>query len=635
MAVIILAVYALYWPAVPGPFMFDDWVNLSLLGAHKKLGEFQQVLIFITREGTSFIDRPLSRLSFYLNDHAWPSSPEGFRLTNITIHALNSILIWWLSLRLLKLFRPNLSSQTHLLLPFVIALIWAIHPIQVNAVAYIIQRMTLLSGTFVLAGLITYTYGRESLATEPYRGVILMSLAIVVFMPLAFLSKQNGILMPLFIAATEFTLFRQTPGHKTARRWSIPFVLGPVVLVLSALSIRAQEKVFSWYDAQPFTPLERVLTESRILFDYLAAIFLPQAHTSTLFHDNYPISHSLLSPPSTLPAVLGILALTAIAVFGRKRMPLLAFACGWYIVGHLLESSIIGLELYYEHRNYIPLFGPVFALVYATHAALKEKPAAALGLATTFTALLAFITLMNTSVWHTKESLISNWYKENPKSLRTANLMVGLLNERSDYVSARTILQQSAKEWPRNPQPPLLTLLLDCVNNRTGPDSLEKTLSAIPKNYAHSNIVLDILEKLHAPVTAGYCPPLTLDDLERIVQHLLMNPNTKRADASRKWRTLTYNLYFLQARIASEQRNLNKAMQYADKANEILPNPNLMILQAAWLSSAGLYEEALQIARRALTLSREKALFDALNPYEENLQSLISNIEKQARTNTP
>ena len=611
--------------------MFDDWVNLGVLGSHDDLPMLQQILVFITREGASIIDRPLSRLSFYINDVAWPSDPASFRLTNIAIHALNSLLVWWLSLRLLTLYRPDIGMPTRLALITTVTLLWAIHPIQVNAVAYVIQRMTLLSGTFVLGGLITYTYGRELVQMRPGKGLLIMSLALIIFLPAAFLSKQNGILLLLFIAITEYTLFCRLAGGRAVKRWSIPFLLAPTLITLLALTLKADEKVFSWYDAMPFTPMERLLTESRILFDYLGGILIPRAHTSSLFHDDYLLSHSLIDPPSTLIAVLALLAIVSISVIKRKQWPLLAFACGWFLAGHVLESSVIGLELYYEHRNYIPSFGIIFGVVMGAQTLLQGRPIIAALLASSLIALFTFVTYMNTTLWHSRESLVTNWYEENPKSLRTANLMAGMLNDQGNYKSARAVLDRAGAEWPRNPEPPLLILLLDCVNNHISATSLEQALAAIPQDYTHSNIAVNIIEKLHGPVVAGSCPPLSLNSIEILLQHMLENPKVTKKHKSRKWKSLSYNLYFWMARVAAEQRNLNKAMHYADLANEITPNPDLMTLQAAWLASAGLYREALTVARRALALSRDTALFDYLNPYEQNLLNLIDTLQQKIR----
>jgi len=614
--------------------MFDDWVNLGSLQNNPQLNLSQRALIFITREGTTFLARPLSLLSFYLNDISWPSNPEGFRYTNISIHALNSILIFWLTLRILHLSHSKILHDHNYIIAAAVALMWALHPIHVNSVAYVIQRMTLLSATFVLGGVITYTYGRELIHQQIIRkGLIYMSLAIILFLPLAFFCKQNGVLLPLFILIIEHTLFSKPKEKKIVRSWSIPFLALPIIAVVSALIYKAHEKVFSWYDALTYTPAERLMTESRILFDYLNTIILPKARTSSLFHDNFPISHSLTDPISTLPAIVLILIAFFIAIYKRQKWPFLSFAILWFLAGHLLESSIIGLELYYEHRNYIPSYGIILAIAVSAGTLLINKKIILSSLAIMYLSLFVFVTQMNTSIWGNKAELISNWYTENPGSLRTANAMTGLLQQIGKYEDARKVIINAENNWPNSPEPPLFLLLLDCVNNNVSANAIQRTINAIPREYDHSNIALDIVEKLHKQIKRNNCPPLKLEDLTAIILHLLENSNTKNKDASAKWKIVTHNLYFWLARIASEQGDLNKAMQYADAANNVKPSVSLKTLQAFWLASAGLNKEALVFAREALQLSDRLALIKYANPQREKIINLINTLKSKQQEN--
>lgn len=626
---IILTVFTLYWPSLEGPFMFDDWVNLGVIGNHQQLPIAKQIAIFVTREGTSLIDRPISRLSFYLNDNAWPSNPEGFRYTNIGIHAINAILVFWLSLRLLTLVSNETERKSNIVIAALVATAWAIHPIHVNTTAYIIQRMTLLSGTFVLGGVIIYTYGREIVNRNKKKGIILLSLSILLFLPLAFLSKQNGILLPLFIAATEFTLLQHLVGARIIKRWSLLFILTPIMFVIFLFSIKSNKYIFSWYDALPFSPTERLLTETRILFDYLVNILAPQARASSLFHDDYLVSTSILNPPITLISILALVAIVVLSIAKRKKWQLFTFATWWFLAGHLLESSIIGLELYYEHRNYIPSVGIIFSAIVGGSILLKKRRAIGILSCTCLVLLIAFVTYLNTTAWQSREILAANWYEENPDSLRTSNLMAGTLYNIGKYESARSVLEKAANAWPNSPEPPLYLLLLDCLRGKTTARSVEETLESIPQNYTHSNIAIDIIRKLQAPISDGMCPPLTLRDIDAILKHMLKNPIVDKHNKSRKWKQLTYSLYLERARNYASRRNLNKAMHFADLAYSVKPNPDILSQQATWLASAGLYKESTSVAKRALVLSRKQAVLDYINPHEKNLLDLISALEQR------
>jgi len=623
------AVFAFYHPTLSGPFIFDDGANLQRLKAYGDLSLWERMLYFITYDGKSLIQRPLSYLSFFINDHAWPSNPEGFRHTNIAIHAINTLLAFWLSFKLLRLIYPSFEEQQRLLFSGAIALVWALHPIQVNAVAYIIQRMTLLAGTFTFAGLLCYATGRQALMQEKVKnGWIWMSLAIVVCMPLAFLSKQTGVLLPLYILAIETALLHKVPGHQQALRWSYLFVAMPMSAVIIALTFKAHEKVFQWYDALPFGPAERLLTESRILWDYLFAILIPRAHVSSLYHDNYPISHSLLDPPTTLLAIIAFLAAITGAILLRRKTPLLLFAISWFLMGHLLESTIIGLELFYEHRNYLPSFGILFALLVGGYRLFKSRWPVYAALAAIYITMITFVGYLNATKWRSFPELIMSWYQDNPESIRTMKSMTGLLHTTGNYEIARKILLRHQKIWPKSPEPPLMVLLLDCLNHKVTPLSAQTALLAIPDNYWHNNALSELITKLHEPIADGFCPPLTLNDLEKIVLRLLEHPQVHAADKSSKWGAVARNLYYNLAEIGRDQRNLNKAITALDKGNEVWPTTSLYITKMKWLISAGLYREALEAARQALALSRRQTLCAYLNPYETMLLSTIAELQK-------
>ena len=626
------AVFLFYDPTLPGPFIFDDGANLQRLEAYADLGLWERMRYFVTNDGQSLIERPLSYLSFFINDHAWPSNPEGFRHTNIAIHAINTLLVLWLALRLLELTSFATNGRQRLFLATGVALLWGLHPIQVNAVAYIIQRMTLLAGTFTFAGLLCYLGGRQLLAQGKIRlGLGWMSAAILVCMPLAFLSKQTGVLLPLYLFTIEAALLREVPGHRLARRWGYAFLGLPVAAVVTALTLKAHDKIFQWYDALPFSPAERLLTESRVLWDYLFALLLPRAHLSSLYHDNYPISHTLLDPPSTLVATASLVLIVVAALVLRKRVPLLFFAVFWFLLGHLLESSLIGLELYYEHRNYLPSFGILFALLVGGYRLLANRKAVFVTLAAVYIGLTIFVGYLNASKWHSEAELITAWYEDNPESIRTMKTMTGLLHAAGRGDMVRKILVQQQQRWPQSAELPLMLLLIDCLDQKTTSSSTDATLASIPKDYWHSNTLSEIVSLLHKPIVAEQCAPLALDDLEKIVVHLLENPRAQASDKSPKWGALTRNLYYNLAEIGRDQRNLNKAIRALEQGNAAWPTPQLLITKMHWLMSAGLYQDALAAARDALALSRKRTLNAYLNPHERMLTGYIAELEKITR----
>ena len=134
--------------------------------------------------------------------------------------------------------------------------------------------------------------------------------------------------------------------------------------------------------SRPWTLGERLLTEAHVLATYLDLLWLPQPFTTGLFNDAFPISHGLLSPTATLLGLILICALIASAWRLRRSHPAFACAILFFFAGHLMESSVIPLELYYEHRNYLPallLFWPLALWIFAAETDPGSDPAITAG----------------------------------------------------------------------------------------------------------------------------------------------------------------------------------------------------------------------------------------------------------------
>jgi tetratricopeptide (TPR) repeat protein len=140
---------------------------------------------------------------------------------------------------------------------------------------------------------------------------------------------------------------------------------GGLLVIFSAL-LFLPDNPFAFikgYSGRPFTLSERLLTEPRIVLFYLSLIFYPLPERLSIEHD-ITVSTTLFDPWTTLPAIFFHLVLIGIGLFQIKKRPLLAFAILFFYLNHVIESTIIPLELIFEHRNYLPslfLFLPVAA----------------------------------------------------------------------------------------------------------------------------------------------------------------------------------------------------------------------------------------------------------------------------------
>ncbi len=459
---------AVYWPGLDGPFLFDDQVHIvnnsqvhiedlsaaSLRQAwHASLASFPS-------------DRPLAMLSFGVNHALHGLSAPAFKGVNLGIHLLNGWLVFLLARVLGRLFLAGLpktdTSPWSDRWPLLVAGLWLLAPLNFTPVLYVVQRMTGLSTLFVLLGLLVYVLGRRRMALERPGGWWLLALSPLIAAA-GFPAKENAVLFPLYALVVETTLLARPALGRADRRFLTGFfliLLGlPCLLVLIKI-LHQPGWILAGYDVRPFGLTERLLTEARGLWFYLRLLLAPDLSQLGLQHDDFKISKGLLSPWTTLPAVLGWLAALVLALILRRRMPVPAFAVLFFLAGHTLESSVFPLEPIFEHRNYLPTFGPLFFLGYILSRRSSEAGMhKALGLVgLLLLALSAAVTYERAKDWRSMTSFIVSEVEHHPDSARAnlhaARLLISSLPEAEDpkehYRTARRYLEQVRRLAPDN-----------------------------------------------------------------------------------------------------------------------------------------------------------------------------------------
>src|SRR5690606_4637951 len=136
---------------------------------------------------------------------------------------------------------------------------------------------------------------------------------------------------------------------------------------------------------------------------------LPKIQTSGLYHDNFVTSRSFLSPPSTLFAIICVLAAIGAASWKRRAAPFLSLAVLGYAAGHALESTYIGLEMYFEHRNYMPSVFIFFGIAAGLSALKVTRPRAAAVGFVLVAGWLTFATYQQVQLWKNPLMLSLIW----------------------------------------------------------------------------------------------------------------------------------------------------------------------------------------------------------------------------------
>ena len=425
-----------YAPGLGGVFVFDsvarvvqnDALAIDAIDAEELLGAAYAGQAGYPRRGLAYVS---FALDYYLAGGRF--DPFAFKLTNLVIHTLNGLLVMVLAGLILRRWDARESAGSGngaggrwLVLAAFAAGMWMLHPIQLTSVLYVVQRMTSLAATCVLLGSIGFLLARDAFDRGKRLSLILMYANVVVFTGVGFLFKQNALLLPALIGVLELFLFERRLAAARRRKlaWYFVVTLGVPAIAGVVLLISAGESTGAGYAAREFDAIERVLTQTRVMFFYLGLLLIPDIRRFGLFHDDFAASNGLLDPPITLLATLAWAVVIVLVLVGARRRAPWAFAVAWFLVGHAAESSVLPLELVHEHRNYVPSAGvwigvAFYAGVVWTRAA-RLRAVVPYALAA-WLAAVALATHARADAWRDPARLMETLARHHPQSYRAAS----------------------------------------------------------------------------------------------------------------------------------------------------------------------------------------------------------------------
>jgi tetratricopeptide (TPR) repeat protein len=368
--------------------------------------------------------RPVSVLSLALNWYAGGDNTLGYHIVNVFIHICAG---WLLFLVVCLLFNtPRLKGRYPpdqiCFIAVLAAGLWLVHPINSQAVVYIVQRMTSLAALFSLLTMLCYL--RARLTDSAVKRILFFLLAALSWM-LAVLSKENAVMMPAALLVLDIIFFPRERKANSTRSilLSALFAIACMAALVTLVHPQFFHTILSSYDHRPFTLVERVLTEQRVLLFYLSLLVFPRADRFSVDHD-ITLSTSIISPWTTIVAILINAAAILLALYFRKSRPLLSYGVLFFYVCHLVESGFIALELIFEHRNYLPsmfLFVPV-AVLASNLLHSSSRPNRVRYLTGVLVMLLVFTlglgTYKRTLVWLSEESLWADAMTKAPQNAR-------------------------------------------------------------------------------------------------------------------------------------------------------------------------------------------------------------------------
>jgi protein O-mannosyl-transferase len=391
-----------YWPGLQGGFLFDDYPNIiDNQGVQPHDAGLPSLVRAVLASPASDFKRPLASLSFAANYLVTGLDPYWMKLTNLGLHLLNGLLVFLLARLLLRSVPSDDQRLYSSSVATLIATGWMLLPINLTSVLYVVQRMESLANLFVLLGLIGYVISRRRMLGLPSiagstptllrrselgsgrfssstRNFILCLISVTIPTIVGTLAKETAVMLPLYALLIEWNLFRfckpqevsavpQNGEAKSRHRDNriiglfvsvliLPMIMGLVWLLPGIM------KPETWA-TRDFTLGTRLLSEARIVVDYIAWTLLPTPSVLSFYHDDFQISTGLLTPWTTLASVALLAALITLTLWLRTRKPLTALGIALFLGCQLLTGTILPLELIYEHRNYFASFGLLLTVV--------------------------------------------------------------------------------------------------------------------------------------------------------------------------------------------------------------------------------------------------------------------------------
>lgn len=402
---LVIFVFIVYSGSIKGPFVFDDVINIQ---DNPQIRLTELTLNGIIRAGfeSPCPHRPMANISFALNYYFNNYNVVGYHIVNILIHITTGIILFYfIKVTLGLLYPQNLKLQFEknapsdkrncsihnstnssispsqrslgpesnelLFISFFTAFIWLVHPLQTQTVSYIVQRMNCMAAMFYILSLLLYVKARlanfKGKKLALYFGCILSGI-------LSLGSKEIAATLPFFIFLYEWYFFQEV-SLKWLKRNSIYllcFLFIVILLVYFYLDGHPIERILFAYSHRDFTLWQRVLTEFRVVIYYISLIIFPHPMRLNLLHD-FTISHSFINPITTLLSFIAISGLIVVAIWLAKRERLLSFCILWFLGNLVIESSVLGLEIIFEHRVYLPSMFFILIFVSSVYRFVNSK----------------------------------------------------------------------------------------------------------------------------------------------------------------------------------------------------------------------------------------------------------------------
>ena len=435
-AVIAIMGVLVYSNTLNVPWYFDDFPNIVQNAGIRNLETTFQNL---------GLARSVGNLTFALNFHFNGLSLPGYHIVNICIHIFASCLVFLL---LKRVFRFSY------LLPLAGGLIFLVHPIQTQAITYVVQRFASLCGLLFFLSLYFHIRAREIVQSKnrffSYQHLFMCGL-VLVFGIAAMLTKQNAVILPIAILLFDiFYLKTKKETWMALAPYILPLlfisifitlreVLYPILTGTSIQDIGSQQ---NFIKANEASPIKYLFTEFSVLWLYIRLLFLPFGQTLDY---GYPIVKTLINVKS-MTALAGLIVLFALGIKFRQRHKSYLFGIVWFFLALSVESTLIPLDTVFEHRLYVPIFGFIIIVLESLNTFYSKN--FKVGALLIIVLILSFLAWHRNALWADPLAFQEDNLRKAPHNQRVYVSLSKIYIENKRYNDALRILKKAEKIMP-------------------------------------------------------------------------------------------------------------------------------------------------------------------------------------------
>ncbi len=436
--ILVLATMLSYLNSLTVPPQFDDYVaifnNKALLS-----NDIWKVM-------THYPSRVVLFLSFAAHFHFQFDELWAFHIVNLLIHITAGLAVF----RLLYLIfdaeatssaPPEMLPQANKALAFLGSAIFLLHPVQTQAVTYIWQRATSLSGLLYILAILFYV---EMRLRRRWRFFYCLTFVTTI---LAMVTKENSASLPLLFVATEWLLFGRLQWAWLVR--CAPLLATVVVVPVGSFAVQnlALEHVL----AAPvkLTAWTYFLTQAAILPEYFQLLFDP---SSLSIEHSIRSQENFFSPKVLVPLLVGLIAL-GWAFSLRRQYPLVLFGMLWFWITRSVEASVVPLvDPMFDHRWYVPLVGISILLTSAIRPLIGQIPKAVIYFTLCLSFVMGYQTFMRNEIWRDPISLWANVLEKYPENLRAWTNLGNAYFRTGEFAKAIDAHQHALEIAPEDPK---------------------------------------------------------------------------------------------------------------------------------------------------------------------------------------